>query len=342
MNIIHVAGTKGKGSTCTYVESLLRAYGRRVGFPRKTGLYTSPHLVDVEERIRIDFRPLTKPLFAQYVFEVSDGLSLDSTTAGPRYLQMLALVSFHAFLREGVDVAIYETHHGGEYDATNVIPRPVVTAITTIGMDHVEQLGPSLENIAWHKAGIFKPGALAFSAPQEPAVARVLEQRAAEKGVALKFVEVDPDPPGELGADVQKVNFSLARQVSDAFLGLRAPGAPGTASLTREDAAEGIRQFRWPGRFQIIRSGAGVWFLDGAHNELSVGEAAVWFKDASSRMQGYAVRIPSGIGIRPVNSCAEITRPLRGFSSFPSCQASEMAKAFSVNWRSLSRYSSTT
>lgn len=152
-NIIHIAGTKGKGSTCAFIESFLRAYGETYSFPRKTGLYTSPHLLQMNERIRINSEPIDKALFAKYVFEVRDCLSLGEQREKPRFLQLLALVSFHASVQEGVDVAIYETHHGGELDATNCIDNPVVTAITSIGKDHVFDLGPTVENIAWHKAG---------------------------------------------------------------------------------------------------------------------------------------------------------------------------------------------
>lgn len=134
LNVIHVAGTKGKGSTCAYVNSFIQAYSKGALFPRKTGLYTSPHLISETERIRINFQPLSEAAFAGYVFEVRDRLSLN-TNEGPGYLQLLALISFHAFIREGVDVAIYETHHGGEFCATNMVTHPAITAITTIGLD---------------------------------------------------------------------------------------------------------------------------------------------------------------------------------------------------------------
>jgi folylpolyglutamate synthase len=120
----------------------------------------------------------------------------------------------------GVDVAIYETHSGGEYDATNVIQKPIVTGITTIGMDHVEQLGPSIENIAWHKSGIFKPGSPAFSTLQESAAAEVLKDRAAKKGVTLDFVNVSPLLPTNARAlkpEVQRTNSSLALALVSAF-----------------------------------------------------------------------------------------------------------------------------
>lgn len=179
-------------------------------------------------------------------------------------------MSFHVFLHEGVDLAVYETHKGGEFDQTNVIAHPVVTAITPIGIDHIATLGPSIENIAWHKAGVFEVGAAALSICREPAVAEVLNARAAEKGVMLKFVGVDHQLPGDFAARVQRLNRSLAREVADAFLARMSPGQ----RLSREDIVEGMRQFSWPGRFQTIHDGRCTWFLDGAHNELSVREAA--------------------------------------------------------------------
>jgi folylpolyglutamate synthase len=139
-------------------------------------VYTSPHLIHLEERIRINLEPLPRDLFAKYFFEVHEILSeqhhQDFDTR-PRYLQLFALLAFHAFVRERADAAIFETHHGGEYNSTNVIEKPIVTAITTLGIDHVNQLGSSFDRIAWHKAGIFKTGAPAFLAPQETAAVEV-------------------------------------------------------------------------------------------------------------------------------------------------------------------------
>lgn len=279
LNIVHVAGTKGKGSTCAFVESFLRARGKRTGFPQKTGLYTSPHLIDVNERIRINFTPLLQPAFARYVFEVCDGLQIQPSDPQPRYLQLLALVSYHAFLKEKVDVAIYETHHGGEFCATNAVQHPIVTGITTIGMDHVRSLGPTIENIAWHKAGIMKTGAPAFSQPQTQQVAKILRHRAAEKGVELKFVNANGTFPESLKSE-QLINASLAREISNSFLERKCPDFP---ALTAQDIHDGVQQFFWPGRFQIVSVGKYLWCLDGAHNELSIKNAAVWFQGLSQR-----------------------------------------------------------
>lgn len=292
MNIIHVAGTKGKGSTCAFTHSFLHAHGLRTGFPNRIGLYTGPDLQSIRERIQIDNQPITEDLFTRYFFEVWDRLSSDSldVTSGdkkirsPRYLQLLALLAFHTFIRERVQAAIFETHHGGEYDATNVIPQPVVTAITSLGMDHVAQLGPTIEDIAWHKSGIFKPGVPAFSAPQDPGPVSVMRRRAEAKNVPLKFVPINerlPENKKVLAVPVQRINCSLAWEVARCFLQAKAPNCVVDDDLIRE----GVENFSWPGRFEIIQDGQIRWFLDGAHNPLSLRQAARWFADNIDRSE---------------------------------------------------------
>ena len=281
-----MAGTKGKGSTCAFVSSFLKVYGQRTRFPQKIGLYTSPHLKCIQERVQINSEPISEALFAKYIFEVWDKLSCCDSK--PRYLQLLMLVAVHAFIGEGVDAAVFETHNGGEYDATNAIGRSVVSGITPIGMDHIAQLGPTIENIAWHKAGIFRKGAPAFSAPQEAEVVDVLNQRAKEKEATLKYVvNIDPSLPTNAPAlkpEVQKMNASLALALCNGFLKSKLPGEPGLTSL---DIVGGVEQFFWLGRYQQIVDEAYQWFLDGAHNDLSVQKAAEWFAEAVRESQRY-------------------------------------------------------
>jgi folylpolyglutamate synthase len=201
----------------------------------------------------------------------------------PRYLQLLALLAFHTFIRENVDAAIFETHHGGEYDATNVIRAPVVTGITSLGMDHLEQLGPTIENIAWHKAGIFKAGAPALSVPQEAGPTEVLRNRAAKKKTSLTFISTNMSLPVDLKAlsvPVQRLNCSLALELSKTFLQHRAPDH----ALDSNDICTGVKNFSWTGRFEVLEDGRSLWFLDGAHNILSLEQAAEWFaKNTSAR-----------------------------------------------------------
>lgn len=113
-------------------------------------------MTNERERIRIDFRPLSERAFARYFFEVWDAMKekVDGEKSMPGYLQLLALLSVHAFNQEGVDVSIFEVHAGGRKDATNMFDQPVACGFTTIGLDHTDILGESIESIAWHKSGI--------------------------------------------------------------------------------------------------------------------------------------------------------------------------------------------
>jgi folylpolyglutamate synthase len=239
-------------------------------------------LRSVRERIQIDDHPLPEDMFARYFFEVWDIIMTQNTKQGlevtrkPRYLQLLALLAFHTFIREEVDAAIFEVHHGGEYDATNVIQNPVVTGLTSLGMDHVAQLGPTIESIAWHKAGIFKSSAPAFSVVQEPDCADVMRNRAADKGTSLSFVTPNDCLPAEgrlLSVPVQRLNCSLALELTKAFLRAKAPDH----TLSNGDIQHGIESFSLTGRFEVIEEGKVRWFVDGAHNILSLEQVGEWF-----------------------------------------------------------------
>ena len=276
LNIVHIAGTKGKGSTAVFTEPFLKAYSESTGFPQKIGLYTLLHMRTIRERIRINHKPISEKCFASYFLPTED-LNI------PRYLQLLALLSFQAFMREMVDAAIYETHCGGEYDATNIIAQPVVIGLATIGLDHMRLLGPTIENIAWHKAGIMNSGCPAFSTLQEPRIIKILEQRAVEKDVTLNFVGILSQLSFHvkvLEPMVQKYNASLALALVDSFLKQRAPARN---CLTTNEIVHGVEQFDWPGRFHHHIDGHHQWFLDGAHNALSMQHAVNWFAKAVHR-----------------------------------------------------------
>ena len=244
----------------------------------------------VQERIQINSQPVQKDLFARYVFEVWNQLDSQGLLK-PRYLQLLMLVAVHTFIREKVDVAICETHNGGEYDATNVFAHPIATGIATIGMDHALQLGPTIENIAWHKSGIFKTGAPAFSIGQGHQVSTVLRRRANEKNVLLEFVNDDTVNNNDVLAmktTVQRRNASLAQRLANAFLVQKEPTS--CHMLTPHDIREGAERLNWNGRFQQIIHGNHRWFLDGAHNEMSVPYAAQWFAEVVAKDLGYVKR----------------------------------------------------
>ncbi|KAH8179239.1 folylpolyglutamate synthase [Sarocladium implicatum] len=308
LNIIHVAGTKGKGSTCAYVDSILAQYRHALDkSPLKTGLFISPHLIAVRERIRINSLPVSKDLFASYFFDVWDRLAAKTDSDAqaaedkgvpqgtrPTYARFLTLMSWHLFLQEGVDVAVYETGIGGEFDATNLVQTPLVSGITSLGIDHIFALGDTIEKISWHKAGIMKTGSPAFTVKQSPAAAQVLEQRAQEKQVDLKTIGLDrrlADVKIRPQADFQKSNASLA--VALAETALRKLGCLGTEA---EDAlssefVNGIQNMNWRGRCEIKKEGNIQWCLDGAHTADSIKMATKWFLQETQHKSGPRILI---------------------------------------------------
>lgn len=250
-------------------------------------MYTSPHLLVPQERVRISGAAIDERGFAGYFFEVWERLFGAGKAAEggerPRYLQLCVLVALHAFIREGVGAVVLETHHGGEYDATNFVAAPVVTVVTPLGRDHVRQLGPGMRDIAWHKAGIFKASAVAIAAAQEEGLEEVLRARAAEKGVEGGEVRVvrgeDEEVVKGVKPEVQRGNCAVAVVAVRAFLE-RTAGEGGKV-LSDESVRSGIEGFKWPGRFQVVERGGGRerWWCDGAHNEMSIGVAGRWFVD---------------------------------------------------------------
>src|SRR5579871_6063136 len=173
--VVHVAGTNGKGSTCAMIEAGLRAAGVR------TGLFTSPHLVEPTERIQIDGIPVTQAQFSKafdVVHQAAGTLDLD---AHPSYFETVAAMAFWLFRELGVQIAVIEVGLGGRLDATNIVD-PALTVITSIDMDHQIFLGDTIESIAAEKAGILKPGVPAVFARQRLDAEVVLDAKAVELG----------------------------------------------------------------------------------------------------------------------------------------------------------------
>uniref|UniRef100_A0A8B9WRK9 Folylpolyglutamate synthase, mitochondrial n=1 Tax=Bos mutus grunniens TaxID=30521 RepID=A0A8B9WRK9_BOSMU len=183
LNIIHITGTKGKGSTCAFTERILRSYGL------KTGFFSSPHLVQVRERIRINGQPISSELFTKHFWRLYHRLEEtkddSSCVSMPGYFRFLTLMAFHVFLQEKVDLAVLEVGIGGAYDCTNIIRKPVVCGITSLGIDHTGLLGDTMEKIAWQKGGIFKSGVPAFTVLQPDEPLAVLRDRAQQISVSL-------------------------------------------------------------------------------------------------------------------------------------------------------------
>ena len=289
LRLIHVAGTNGKGSVCAAVAGLLAMKPPGAAGTRKIGLYTSPHVVNIRERIMLQGQPISEELFARRFFEIWTKLPREPTEMLdiPRYLQLMFLLAVHVFIKDRVDVAVLECHMGGTYDATNIIRDPMVTAITSISLDHVELLGPTTREIAMHKAGIFKASATAFSAPQDFEVQCILRTWALRCGVELAVVE--PDRQCFQHAEtplspIEVVNYSLAYQVYASWME-RSGHATGPA-LNAEAITRAVNSIRLPGRCARREELHCTWYIDGAHNESGLLESSRWFQSSSESRRG--------------------------------------------------------
>lgn len=249
----------------------------------------------------IDNSPLSEEQFARYFFEVWERLEESAKLAGqdptapgtkPQYFRYLTLMAFHTYLSEGVDAAVVECGIGGQYDCTNVIEHPKVTAITSLGIDHTAMLGTTIEQIAWHKGGIIKTGARAFTAPQAPGAEKVLTQRAADKGSQLDVVSDHPDLRAGhsqvrlgLAGDFQYTNASLAVATAAEFLRKTGVAAIPENVMSEPLPAEfktGLEETRLGGRCETRFEKNVTWYIDGGHTLESIRLAGQWF---ASRIQ---------------------------------------------------------
>jgi dihydrofolate synthase/folylpolyglutamate synthase len=272
--IVHVAGTNGKGSTAAMIEAGLRTAGRT------TGLYTSPHLMRFNERLRINGSDGSDEQFAAAVEEVRAAnewlVAKKGSRAHPTFFESVTAAAFCGFRRAAVEWGVIEVGLGGRLDATNVV-NPELAVITPIALDHEAFLGKSGASIAAEKAGILKPGCHAVFAPQQEQVAAVLAARAAELGVPVARAGVDwraEEISDERGyyrftacrADGMSFKLRLAlageHQVENALVAIAALDRLGVPAAA---IAKGLAMVRWPGRLQSIEGRPEI-LLDAAHN----------------------------------------------------------------------------
>ncbi len=254
--VVHVAGTNGKGSTCAMIEAALRAAGVR------TGLFTSPHLVEPTERIQIDGSPVTPAQFQRafnVVHQIAETLDLD---CHPTYFETVTAMGFWLFREMRVQTAVVEVGLGGRLDATNVVEL-ALTVITPIDFDHEVYLGYTLESIAAEKAGILKAGTPAVFANQRPEAAAVLNRRAAELGIEVHRAE--DFPVIDLEVDSRGSRFSgLCVPLAGEHQVENAQTAAVALKVLGVDP-RGIGETRWPGRLEHVSPNPDI-ILDGAHN----------------------------------------------------------------------------
>lgn len=266
--VVHVAGTNGKGSVCAYLDSVLRAAGRRVG------LFTSPYLERFEERIRVDGEDIPHDALVDAtlcVRRAAEEVARDTGEHPTEFELMFAVACVH-FSRSGCDTAVVEVGLGGRLDATNVVV-PDLAVITRIGLDHTDILGDTLAQVAREKAGIVKPGARVVSYPQEPAALAAIEEACDAAGCALTVSDFSRLDAGSVDATAGTRRFSFrgvgyetgllaAYQPANAAVAIDAASVMGVG----EDAIRrGIAAAEWPGRFEVIGCDPLV-IVDGSHN----------------------------------------------------------------------------
>lgn len=278
---IHVAGTNGKGSTCAYIESVLR----HMGF--KTGLFTSPHLIRINERIRINNIEISNEAFIKAFHKVKDLIDaqMRQGIAHPTFFEFIYLMAMCAFKDAGIEYGIIETGLGGRLDLTNAVEEPELTVITSISLDHTAILGDTVEKIAAEKAGIIKGGVPLVYLDKCPEVSEVLIKKAEEKDVSafavrnhwVENVSMDTDRieftyrcPYFKKYDIilksngmyQMENASLAITALE-VLRLKCGWTIGELDFYRS-IQDGLADMRWAGRMEMV--GKDI-YVDGAHND---------------------------------------------------------------------------
>jgi dihydrofolate synthase/folylpolyglutamate synthase len=289
---VHVAGTNGKGSTSSFIASMLQAAGYRVG------LYTSPHLVSFTERIRINNVLITEAKVVELAGRVRDVAQKATGPDGrcslnPTFFEVTTAMAFTYFADEGVDLVVIEVGMGGRLDSTNVIT-PLVSVITNIDLEHTEFLGTTLTQIAGEKAGIIKQGVPVVTGATQPEVITVIEQEAAAQQAAVYRLSRDfiPRPVAARCGQVfdyrgirssyenVRINMLGRYQADNACLALATIECLRNAGIIVDEAAvrRGLEQVRWEGRLELVARKPDI-YLDGAHNPASAQKLAATVRE---------------------------------------------------------------
>ncbi len=258
---IIVAGTNGKGSTSATLASILQVSGYR------TGLYTSPHLVDLRERWVIAGSMIDEASLAAAIGQLQEAARRAEIV--PTYFEALTLIAIIAFAAAGCDVAVLEVGMGGRLDATNVV-RPLAAVITPVGFDHMEYLGNTIRKIAMEKAGVIHRGAVVLTSNDDPRVLDVIRRRAARFDSPLHVVTGTHATP--LPGAFQERNAALAVRAAEEL-------QPALPKITAQSIERGVAATRWRGRLETIPYGAKTVWIDGGHNAHAIAAIAPFIRE---------------------------------------------------------------
>lgn len=277
LRAVHVAGSKGKGSVCAFTEQIFRFKGL------KTGMFTSPHLVHPRERIRINGLAVSEEIFAKHVIRLEQDLNLNGDQIS--FFRFIWIIAVDIFKEAEVDVGIIEVGMGGRFDATNVLDEPTVCGITSLALEHVNILGPSIEEIALHKSGIMKPNVPIFSVKQVvyPETEIVIKNEAELCNAPLKFISehdfIDDNWILGIIGSHQKENAALSCALASKWMQIWRP----EEFLSKAQMKSALCTTKWPGRQQEHQvSDKMTLFLDGSHTFESISATANWFRNCVS------------------------------------------------------------
>ncbi len=281
LRFVHVAGTNGKGSTCAYLESVLRAAGHRVG------MFTSPYIERFEERIQLDGVPISSDDLRSVTLAVRDAAEAVAAATGdhPTEFELMTAVAFTYFDQARCDIVVAEVGLGGRLDSTNMIERPEAAVVTRIGLDHTDVLGDTLAAVAGEKAGIVKPGSPVVSWPQEPEAMAVVEAAARKAGCELYVANFAEGEVLPLAGTIRPFSYRGERYET-ALLGSYQPYNAMVAleavqvlrergwRLPQEAVRRGIAEARWPGRFEVLPLGRDAVGMPGRQERDAAGNSA--------------------------------------------------------------------
>ena len=333
LKFIHVAGTNGKGSVCACLSEVLSQAGY------KTGMYTSPHLMRINERFKIDGKDIDDREFAALITKVRD--ITESMSERASQFEVITAAAFEYFYKEGCDIVILETGLGGRLDSTNVINAPEVTLITTIDMDHMAELGDTMEKIALEKAGIIKRGTKVVVDGRNTSVMHVFEKACKEQGCKLIISEIEKIENLRVSLEQSKFDYKDIKDIDLSLTGLYQPGnailaVEGIKILTEkgfkindEDIKAALKKVHWQARFEIMDKDP-YFIIDGSHNPAGVSETV---KSIKAYFPDKKIRFIIGIlsdknideiltDIKPLAKEAAVITP----PSSRACKAEDMLK----------------
>ncbi len=344
--VIHVAGSNGKGSVCSFLFHILREAGK------SAGLYTSPHLIDIRERFVINGSMCSEADFLEAFAQVEEPAeAMEAEGEGfPTYFEFLTAMGMLIFRKHQVEYLVLETGLGGRLDCTNVVPRPELCVITSISLEHTQYLGNTIEEVAWNKAGIIKPGVPVVYDGSDPAAAAVIREEAERLGSKSYEILKNRYQIRETGPDGIDFSFSTAYdrksewnipffgqyQAANASLAICAASlllADLPAAEADDVISRGLARTEWPGRMQQVRPEI---YLDGAHNPDGIHQFLETVRVLCAKDEERPVLLFSMVSDKDYTHCASMLAGevswdaiiVTGMHSSRGLQAEELREAF--------------